>query len=330
MQATLIYNPNAGGSGNNGDPYNNDEIENFLEVLRTVGYDPRYVPTDEEDDLDSVLAEIEGLVVTAGGDGTARAVLTRIINRDNVHFTPLPMGTANNVCRNLGIQGDPLSILQRLNSPRLCKFDMGLLRAPWGEDYFVEGAGVGFFAEVLASYDPEKGKSIMRSLESIVGILEKGFCRETVIELPDRTLKDGFLLVEILNTNAVGPRLKFAPDADPTDGLLHVVCIKESQQEGFLQYLRGLATETLHELESVEVYKVPEVTIHWHGFPIHADAKVHPPGFDYRREGREDTAALPSWIRPYPDIPVSATVNFRVLPQALSVWLPAPEEGTES
>lgn len=330
MQATLIYNRNAGISGKNGEAGENEIIGNFQDALREAGYAPRYIPTEREEDLDAILAETEGLVVAAGGDGTARAVLTRLINRDNVHFTPLPMGTANNVCRNLGIEGEPLDILRRLRSPRPGKFDMGHLRAPWGEDYFVEGAGVGFFAEVLASYDPEKGKSILRSLESIVGILEKGFCRETIIELPDRTLKDGFLLVEILNTNAVGPRLKFAPDADPTDGLLHVVCIKESQQEGFLQYLRGLATETLNELESVEVYKVPELKIHWRGFPVHADAKVHPPGFDYRREKREDTAALLAWIRPYPDIPESATVNFRVLPQALSVWLPAPEEATES
>lgn len=327
MQATLIYNPHAGGNGKNSEGYRNSEIDNFKAVLREAGYEPNYVPTESEEDLDPILAEAEGLVVTAGGDGTARAVLTRLINRENVHFTPLPMGSANNVCRNLGIAGEPLDILRQLHSPRICKFDMGHLKAPWGEDYFVEGAGVGFFAEVLASYDPEKGKSVLRSLEAVAEILERGFCRQTIIELPDRTLEDGFLLVEVLNTDAVGPRLKFAPDADPTDGLLHVVCIKESQQEGLLHYLRGLLAGELHQLESVDVYKVPELKIHWGGFPVHADAKVHPPGFDFRQvDPVQGMNGLGAGIRPFPDVPYSATIDFRVIPQALSVWLPAAEE----
>lgn len=319
MQATLIYNHNAGRNGE-------DEIENLKDALREAGYEPVYKATKEEADLDPILAEAEGLVVSAGGDGTARAIMKRIVNRENLHFTPLPMGSANNLCRNLGIEGKPVDILRRLASPQAYGLDVGHVTAPWGEDYFLEGAGLGFFAEVLASYDPEKGKSMLRSLGSIVEILQNGFSRETILELPDETVHDEFLLVEALNTTAVGPHLKFAPNADPGDGLFHLVCVSKSQQDGYLNYLRGMISEELHEMESVQVYKVPELKIHWHGFPVHVDAVVCPPGFDFCEGEPQAGASWSSIIRPFPDIEPEATIHIKVLPQALSVWRPAPED----
>lgn len=319
MQATLIYNPHAEQNGE-------DQVDNLKEALREAGYEPLYKPTKEEADLDPILAEAEGLIVSAGGDGTARAVMKRLIGREDLHFTPLPMGTANNVCRDLGIEGKPLDILRRMKEPQRCGLDVGHVQAPWGEDYFLEGAGIGFFAEVLASYNPEKGKSVLRSLKSIVGILQEGFNRETILELPDQTIQDDFLLVEFLNTTAVGPHLKFAPDADPSDGLLNVICIKENQKEGYLNYLRGILVEDLHKMESVDVYKVPELKIRWRGFPVHVDAVVHPPGFDFKQAEANENASPLSRIRPFPDVAPEATITIRILPQALSVWRPSPAE----
>lgn len=321
MQATLIYNPQAGKNGA-------DQIENFTGALREAGYDAVYKETSSVEDLDAALAGVEGLVISAGGDGTARAVMIRLLNRQNIHFTPLPMGTANNVCRTLGIEGDPLDILRRLRSPRACGFDIGHLEAPWGSDYFLEGAGLGFFAEVLAAYDPEKGKSVMRSLRSLAEVSLNGFSRITQIEFPEKTIQDEFLLVEVLNTTAVGPHLKFAPDADPTDGLLHVVCIKQNQQDTFLKYVRSLVTEELYELGSVEIFKVKELKIRWDGFPVHVDDVVLPPGFDFRRLEQQEKEiqaenAFPFRLRPFPDVEPGSTLHLRVLPQALSVWLPA-------
>lgn len=177
----------------------------------------------------------------------------------------------------------------------------------------MEGAGLGFFAEVLATYDPEEGKSVLRSLKSLAEISVNGFSRETYLELPDGIVQDEFLLVEVLNTATIGPRLKFAPDADPTDGLLHVACIKKNQEDGFLKYLQGMVTESLYELESVVLYKVPELKIRWHGFPVHVDGVVHPPGFNFR-EGEEEGASPLSLIRPFPDVAPEATIHVKVLP----------------
>ena len=106
MEALLIYNPNAGGSAE-------DQAQLFQKELERQGFHPTYIATKHEDDLDRILPQAEGLVVVVGGDGSLRAVTTRLVDRDLPIFL-IPNGTANNVGRTLGIEGDPLKILQRL------------------------------------------------------------------------------------------------------------------------------------------------------------------------------------------------------------------------
>jgi diacylglycerol kinase (ATP) len=312
MEATLIYNASAGAN-------NSPTAEELLDALLDAGFNPVHKPTTCVEDLEPILEEAEGLVVSAGGDGTARAVILRLLGRDNLFFTPLPMGTANNICQTLGISGNPLDIIKGLSSPRTYNLDIGQLSGPWGVEYFIEGAGIGFFAEMLASYAPEQGKSVLRSAQSLIDVMQNGFARESTLYLPDKVVEGEFLIVEALNTTAIGPRLKFAPDADPSDGLLNIVCIRANQREGYLSYLRSLLAEELYNLDSVETYQVPEFRITWHGFPVHIDAELYPEGFDFRQENE---AAL----RPYPDLAADAILHICSLPGAIHAWLPAIEE----
>lgn len=314
MKATLIYNKSAG-QDNSLTP---DELQ---DALRDAGFSPFYEPTEQVSDLDAILDGVEGLVVSAGGDGTAKAVATRLIGNEEAAMAILPMGTANNFTHTLGIEGTPLEIIARLQQPEKHRLDLGHVIAPWGEDYFIEGAGLGFFAQVLATYDPEKGKSVTRSVESLVEVLREGYGQRTTIRLPQEEITTEFLLVEILNARAVGPRLKFAPNADPTDGLLHVVCIDGEKREGYFRYLRTMLTEEMAELPSVRVCEVPELEIAWDGFPFHVDDYIRPYGFDFRQ--KEDDLSL----RQYPDVPEEATIRIEVVPQALDLWLPQCEDG---
>src|SRR5215203_1773825 len=117
MQATLIYNSQAKSTAS----LMPDDI---LNALRRAGYDAVYSPTAKEEDLDKVLANIKGLVVVAGGDGSIRAVATRLLNR-NIRIAPIPMGTANNIAHTLELTGKPLDILAGLADPVERDIDMG-------------------------------------------------------------------------------------------------------------------------------------------------------------------------------------------------------------
>ena len=97
MQATLIVNPNSGIMGK-------AQPEELIEALREASYKTVLKSTSSEEELDTVLNGISGLVVSAGGDGTFRAVATRMLGK-KVPLTHLRLGTANNIGHALGIEG---------------------------------------------------------------------------------------------------------------------------------------------------------------------------------------------------------------------------------
>jgi diacylglycerol kinase family enzyme len=302
VQATLIYNSTAGSTAG-------VTPESLLDGLRAAGFDARYQPTSCEDDLDGALAGASGLVVVAGGDGTVRATATRLLKRD-LHLAIIPLGTANNIARTLGINGAPAAIVAGLAHGRQQPFDVGHVRTPWFHDYFLEGAGFGLFAETLALYDPNEGKSIRRALKALTETLTGRQPRHFRLLLDGRDISGDYLMVEALNTTAIGLRLKLAPQADPGDGLLEIVRIREEGRAGLLSYAAALVREELHELPAVEVERGRRLTIAWDGFPIHLDAAVHP-----SPEQPADSQATEK-----------AMVIVELLPAALTFWLPAGEE----
>jgi diacylglycerol kinase family enzyme len=315
MQATIIYNRNARS-------IDNISLDDLKEALQKVGYQPVYKATSSKEDLDAALADIEGLVVAAGGDGTIRAVATRLISQRNVALTFLPLGTANNISKRMEVFDEPLKLIAGLENPRKCRLDIGYVRSPWGEDYFLEGAGYGVFADLLANYDPKKGKSILRSLEALIETLPGYKPYRTHLKIDDKVIAGDFILVEILNTDAIGPRLKFAPDADPTDGVFEIVCVRESEQEGFLTYAKSLLAEELTDLPSVEVIKGKNIEIAWQGFPFHVAGEVRPE--KSKRPADQDPA---TGARPDLQGASYENINVEILPHALEVWVPqlAPE-----
>jgi diacylglycerol kinase (ATP) len=308
MEAILIYNQNAGTIGRAG-------VDELTDRLRQAGYKPVYKATSSEDDLTEALADANGLVVVAGGDGTVRAVATRVIGRD-VALSILPMGTANNIARTLGIEGDPLELIAGLARPITHYFDVGHMRAPWGDDYFLEAMGFGLYADVLAAYRPEEGKSVVRGISTFAQTLTDYQSRPACLWVDGRELVAQFVIVETLNTTAFGPRLKVAPAADPNDGLFDLVCIREENREGLIRYMGGLLTETLVELPSVEHIRGRHLQWEWDGFPVHVDGEVRPSA------GQPDDQEPAGGWRPPTAEPTQDTIHVEMLPQAIKFWLP--------
>lgn len=315
MRATLIYNPGAGGAAS----LTSDELQ---EAMLDAGLSPVYRSTSSEADLDAALADPGGLVVVAGGDGTVRAVATRLAGR-GVPMTILPMGTANNIAGAIGLTGGPLDVIASLPSFRPRPFDLGLVRGPWGEDYFLEAAGFGLFAAVMATYDPEAGKSPLRALGSIVQTLSGWHSSEYRLELDGEPLSGSFLLVEAMNTAATGPRLRLAPDADPSDGLLDVVVIEENNRTGLATYLANLITGHLADLPNVTVRRARRISLEWDGSPLHLDAEVRPEPVARGQDEQPAEGATPDHHDPRAPLSVGGgRVEIELIAGALELWLP--------
>ena len=288
MHATLIHNPNAGGAKG----LSSSDLET---LLQEVGYEAQHQPTDSVEDLEAALSKASGLVVVAGVDGTVRAVANHLAGR-KIPMAVIPMGTANNIGRALGLVGSPPEMVMGLHQPQKQCLDLGRIHGPWGKDIFLEACGLGLFANTMSAYDPEAGKSPLRALSATVQTLTNFSPQSLSLELDREATQGRFLLLECHNTPATGPRLKLAPQADPCDGWLDVVLIEEGERVGLLSYLTGLIQERLEELPNVNIKRCRKLVLQWDGSPFHLDAEI--------RQGE------------------GGRIEIKLQPKALELWLP--------
>lgn len=144
-RAILVYNPTAGrGPGAHSG-------EQLLGWLAEAGIKARLVNAKKKKEMRR-LSEAHGLIVVAGGDGTIHKVARRVVGRDTT-LAVIPLGTANNIARSLGLVGAPRALIAGLGRARKRALDVGIAEGPWGKRAFLEGAGGGLFADVMAALD---------------------------------------------------------------------------------------------------------------------------------------------------------------------------------
>ena len=309
MKVTLFHNPKSG-------VFNGHTPDQLTEALAEAGYEATYRTSESPQELDQILDEVEGPLVIAGGDGSVREVAIRMMGKNNPLIV-LPMGTANNISRALNGDSDVLTIIQGLKSPRRRFFDMGRLSSPWGLDYFLESLGIGFYASILTYYEPEKGKSILRGIESILdGLSDYQEPKSFQITLDGQDISGEYLLVEVLNTPTIGPRLQLSAHTDPQDGLFNVVRVVDDGQNGLLDYVTSLLKGTIDEHPNVLVNQGRSIEILWDGFPVHLDDQVLP--IKEQANGEEGDPGVPE--------PDPFTLKVDILPKVLELWLPNLDE----
>jgi diacylglycerol kinase (ATP) len=263
MQATLIYNPNAGTTAQL-------SPDKLLEALGQAGYDPIYAPTLEEEDLGDALAGARDLVVVAGGDGSIRAAAIRLLER-GIPIAPLPMGTANNICRMLEINGSPLDIIAGLAHAEERSINIWRVITPHGPDYFIEAMGIGVFADILEDYRPEEGKSVRRGVQTIRKVLNGYQPKFFHINVDGQDFSGSYLLCEVMNAPTVGFHFALAPDARPDDGYFDLVLIHDNQRASYVRLIKAVLTRSLGNLPEVSVHRGRRLEIAWRGFPVHLD-----------------------------------------------------------
>jgi diacylglycerol kinase family enzyme len=311
MKTTLIYNPQSG-------PGFSPRPEEILNMLRKIGHDPTHVPTASEIDLDRALAEVEDLVVVACGDGTIRAVALRLLGRD-VKIAPVPMGTANNIAHLLALTGNPLEIVAGLADPIQKALDIGHVQTPDGSAYFLESMGVGAFADVLNKSNPQDGKSISRTIQSMLETLKDYQPKFFHLNLDGKDLSGSYFLIEIMNTPTMGLRYVLAPDAKADDGFFDLVLIHANQRESYLKFMAGALMGNLEGFPTTSILRGQSLDIAWRGFPLHLDAEV---------------VSGASWIERYEtsvkmdassplDVP-QPYLNVEVIPGAIQFLVPRP------
>ena len=102
MNVTLIFNPDAGDD-------QQPSADELLKLIRQAGHTASYQSSKDEN-WQSALEQSCDIVAVAGGDGIVGTVAKNLIGR-HVPIGVLPMGTANNVAKTLGLIDRPLEQL---------------------------------------------------------------------------------------------------------------------------------------------------------------------------------------------------------------------------
>ena len=149
IKIILIHNPEA---GDDAKPTANQ----LLRMIRAAGHRVRY-QSSKEKKWTRILKETCDLVAVAGGDGTVGKVARRLVG-SRTPIAVLPTGTANNVANTLALTGTTLDqLIAGWNAARCVNFDAGIAKGPWGSKPFIEGFGIGLFAETM--FQIEDGNS---------------------------------------------------------------------------------------------------------------------------------------------------------------------------
>jgi diacylglycerol kinase family enzyme len=231
VRISLIHNPTAG---------DGQDIDEVVKLLTEAGHEVRH--RSSKGDWKKLLQDPGDVVVAAGGDGTVRKVALAAVDHE-LPFAALPIGTANNIAKTLGLVGDARELVRSWDGTDGVPIDIGEVKATAGSRRFVEGVGGGWIAGLLeraAEVEDEfrlLGRETDRAMHMLSDLLRDAHPVEWRIVADGTDLSGKFLAVEILNIRFVGPNVPLAPDADASDGLLDIVLVTDADRDGILDYL---------------------------------------------------------------------------------------------
>jgi len=219
----------------------------LLALLRRGGYTPHYFDLHAALETPSKLPDADFIVV-AGGDGSfRRAVLT--LGQRHVPFALLPVGTANNIARTLGISGSAPDVISEWDRSERVRFDVGLVKGPWGERKFVEGVGVGLFArviEILSKVEEGEHADAARPHRVASDLRSTTVLAHEIAPLAVEAVVDGervagdYLVFEVLNIARVGAGVSLV-DADIGDGSFDLITAESDERPLLLETLGNVA-----------------------------------------------------------------------------------------
>jgi diacylglycerol kinase (ATP) len=265
MRALLVHNPTAGTGSHSADA--------LTALLREAGYSVSSWSTKNRD-YKKALGDRADLLLIAGGDGA----ITRVIRCLPAYDTPvaiLPLGTANNIARTLGIEGDPDLLIECLRKHATRPFDVGLVRGPWGERRFAEGVGVGLFAEWMqeGSNKPPAPERTKIGRDRLREALVNAIPRRWNVTVDGHELAHEVLLMEVLNTRYIGPALPVGPCSALGDQLLDVVYLLSDKRAEMLSWLENPERTPSPFL----VRQGRKIILQWDSGDLHIDDRAWPP-----------------------------------------------------
>ena len=282
MRVLLLHNPTAGDEEH--------DREALVEAFEGSDHDVSYQSTRRTGWQDSLDASVD-VFVAAGGDGTVRRVAIALAekksDRPRVPLAVLPLGTANNIARTLGVTASAEALAAGLERGWLTRLAVGIAEGPWGEHRFVESAGIGVFAGMIreshhaATWLEPTGQLDERSTRLAFGtemlrrVLTDAEPMKVRLEADGDDLSGSYLLVEAMNITSIGPRVQLAPDANHAADFLDLVLAGEADRPLLEAYFAWLG-DSGGAASPITPRRVHRLSLSWPAARGHLDDELWP------------------------------------------------------
>lgn len=277
MKVTLIHNP---GAGDDEQP-SGDQL---IRLIRKAGHKTKYFSSKDKK-WKKALKKPGDIVAVAGGDGTVGGVARRLVD-NRTPIAVLPMGTANNIANTIGVTGRTFEdLIDGWNTAHCVNFDAGVAKGPWGTRHFIEGFGVGLFAEtmfridngqhppVLRAEDPEE--EIREALKALKKQLSTYPAKALTVRLDGQDISGDYYMLEALNVRYIGPNLELVPRAATNDGLFDIVFVAKGEQAKLRRYISDHLGHK-RSRANLTVRQGRHLQVEWKSSQVHIDDMTWP------------------------------------------------------
>ncbi|GAA5540683.1 MULTISPECIES: lipid kinase [Brucella] len=251
-RALLIVNPNARNGKGFGGAMRTELERGGLELFE-------HQPREGETISDVISRERDhDLVVIGGGDGSLNAAAKGLMET-RMPLAILPLGTANDFARTVGIPADPVEAARQIATYKVHPIDLGEVN---GHLYF-NVASIGFSAELAQQLSADAKKKWGKLGYGIVAarILMRSELFTAYLEHDGITEKIKTLQVSVGNGKFYGGGMAVEKDAAIDDGKLDFYSLEVDHWWHLLRLLPSLRRGTQSKWNDVRAFPTTEVII---------------------------------------------------------------------
>ncbi len=276
LHATVILNPAAG----RGAAWR--AREPLARAFRRGGWSVDIVPTERPGHATELAAAAAKngaeRVIAVGGDGAVHEVANGLLGvRARAAFGVVPIGTGNDFAKLTGVYRHSVErAVSRLVTAATQRFDAGKVLG----EFFVNTLGFGFGPAVVQTRNAMPG--LKGFLSYLVPVLRTFVTfRPPLLDVrtDGHAERGNMMMVEVCNGTTAGGSYRFAPDADPRDGMLDVCLIRKIGLVRFLAALPRVMRGTHGAMKEVTLVRTSSLEIRSPETPLvlHLDGELRTP-----------------------------------------------------
>ena len=217
--ALLIVNPHSRSAGDT-------DLSTAIATLEASGLAVIRVEPSSRDETEQLIERYcnrVDRVIVAGGDGTINSTVTALL-KHRLALAILPLGTANDLARTLGIPEDLADACRNIIENRRRKVDVGVVNGC----HFVNVANLGLGTQITRELTPEVKKhwGVFSYLKAFVTALSKNQTFRVTLIIDDREQHLRSMQLAVGNGRYYGGGNVIEEQATIDDGLLSLYSLK--------------------------------------------------------------------------------------------------------